>query len=297
MRDDGTRQALDTHLSRRSAASVIGAMNPWQCVGGEICWKICMAEGPCRGRKTFAMPPEALHQALDHVAAHMGDHVGTATWRLEDVIDDDGLMNPKRRERLGHGSEGLIKPQQHIIGRTPLPCWILDMRGTIARLRASARMCSKKRRRLNGEYRRSHMPRTARSPACLRYQARGAGRSVFILKPGETRSDTRSPKRRKLPDRLDLHGTKRFHCRSRDSERLDRQFGEVALLGALRHRDECSMERRLRLSARRRARASTKARECDCSADSRSRRQAHTKAVPTKAGMDAAQVASHPSCC
>jgi len=74
------------------------------------------------------MQLKAPHEALDHVAAYVGDHIGTAARRLEDVVDDDGITNPKRHQRLWHGSEGLIKPQQHVIGRTPLLRCTLDPR-------------------------------------------------------------------------------------------------------------------------------------------------------------------------
>jgi hypothetical protein len=130
---------------------MVGAMDPRQPIRGEVCWQIRMGEGPGRGGKTFALPFKALHEALNNVAAYMGYHVGTAAWRLEDMIENDGSTQPKRRECLWYGSECLVKTQQHIIGRTPLLRSMLDTSGTVACLRASAVMCIEKRRRLHGE--------------------------------------------------------------------------------------------------------------------------------------------------
>jgi hypothetical protein len=110
-RDVRAVRALAARIHRRSDACVLGTVNPRQCIRREIRWKICMGKDPCRGRKSFAMPFETLHKALDHVAAYAGDHIRPATRRLEDVIDDDRITQAKRRECLGHNSECLIKAQ------------------------------------------------------------------------------------------------------------------------------------------------------------------------------------------
>lgn len=85
-------------------------------VGRQIRRKIGMHEGPRRRTKRLAATRQAVHEAIDHVAADMRDDLGAAAGRLERMADDHGSADPQRYKHFRNPPECLIKAQQDVVG-------------------------------------------------------------------------------------------------------------------------------------------------------------------------------------